>query len=198
MPDSGFAVVAHLVRAQGRHGELIADILTDFPERFAGHPRIWLTPPDAVTAPRQAVIERHWLHKGRIVLKFAGIDSIADAEIYRGWDVAIPSEARVPLTDDSIYIADLIGCHVIDETAGSADLGPVLDVARGEGGSADLLVLKKDDQELLIPFAKSYLLEVELDARVLRMRLPAGLTEVNAPMTENERTATGDRRRWSE
>src|SRR5690242_11204931 len=133
MPDSGFVVVAHLVRAQGRHGELIAEILTDFPERFAGHPRVWLTPPDAISTPRETAIERHWMHKGRIVLKFAGIDSITDAEIYRGWDVAIPREERVPLTDDMIYIADLIGCHVIDETAGFANLGPVLDVARGEG-----------------------------------------------------------------
>ena len=105
--------------------------------------------------------------------------------------------ARAPLSDNAVYIADLIGCHVIDEAAGPDDLGPVLDVERGENGSADLLVLKRDNEELLIPFAQAYLIAVDLEARVVRMRLPAGLTQLNAPLTEEERTAqqSGTRRR---
>lgn len=189
MPDSGFVVVAHLVRTQGRNGELIADILTDFPERFTERMRVWLLPPGSATPPFQAVIDGHWLHKGRIVLKFAGVDSITDAELYRGWDVAIPREERTSLADDSIYIADLVGCHIIDEANGPVDIGPVLDVARGEKEAADLLVLAKDGDELLIPFAKSYIVAIDLDARVLRMRLPAGLIHINAPITEEERSS---------
>jgi 16S rRNA processing protein RimM len=187
--DREFVLLARLVRTQGRHGEILADILTDFPERFDQRTHVWLVPPDAKTLPREAEVERHWLHKGRIVLKFAGIDSITHAEPYRGWHVAIPREARVPLTDDAVYVADLVGCHVIDEAGGSSDLGPVLDVERGENGAADLLVLKRNDEELLIPFAKAYLVAVNLDARVVRMRLPAGLTQLNAPLTEEERAA---------
>ncbi len=191
--DRDFVLLARLVRTQGRHGEIIADILTDFPERFAERTRVWLMPPDAKTPPREAEVERHWLHKGRIVLKFAGIDSISDALAFRGWHVAIPREARAPLADDAVYVADLIGCHVIDEAGGAdrdtIDLGPVVDVERGQNGAADLLVLKRDDEELLIPFAKAYLTAVDLDARVLRMRLPADLTQLNAPLTEEERAA---------
>jgi 16S rRNA processing protein RimM len=187
--ERGFVLLARLVRTQGRHGEILADILTDFPERFAGRTHVWLVPPDAKAPAREVEIERHWLHKGRIVLKLAAIDSISDAEAYRGWHIAIPREARVPLESDTVYIADLIGCHVIDETTGAADLGPVLDVERGEGGAADLLVLNHNDEELLIPFAKAYLVAVDLDARILRMRLPQGLTKINAPMTEDERSS---------
>jgi 16S rRNA processing protein RimM len=187
--ERDFVLLARLVRTQGRNGEIIADILTDFPERFSERTRVWLLPPDAKATPREAAIERHWLHKGRIVLKFAGVDSISDAEPYRGWHVAIPRDARAPLSDDAIYVADLIGCHVIDEANGAADLGPVLDVERGESGAADLLVLKRDNEELLIPFAKTYQVAVDLDARVVRMRLPAGLTQLNAPLTEEERAA---------
>jgi 16S rRNA processing protein RimM len=187
--EHSFVLLARLVRSQGRHGEILADILTDFPERFTERTHVWLLPPDAKTPPREAAIERHWLHKGRIVLKFAGIDSISNAEGYRGWHIAIPREARAPLADDAVYIADLIGCHVIDETSGPADLGPVLDVERGEGSATDLLVLNHNQEELLIPFAKAYLVAIDLDARVLRMRLPQGLTKINAPMTEDERTA---------
>jgi 16S rRNA processing protein RimM len=190
--DRDFVLLARLVRTQGRHGELIADILTDFPEKFAERTQVWLVPPQEKTPPREAAIERHWLHKGRIVLKFAGVDSISEAEAYRGWHVAIPREARAPLEEDAMYIADLIGCHVIDEAGATVDLGPVLDVERGEGGAPDLLVLKKNDDELLIPFAKAYLIAVDLDARLLRMRLPAGLREINAPLTEDERLARED------
>jgi 16S rRNA processing protein RimM len=187
--ERGFVLLARLVRTQGRQGEILADILTDFPERFSERTHVWLVPPDTKTPPREAEIERHWLHKGRIVLKFAGVDSISDAEAYRGWHVAVPREARAPLADDAVYIADLIGCRLIDEANNSADLGPVLDVERGEGDATDLLVLNHNHEELLIPFAKAYLVAIDLDARMLRMRLPQGLTAINAPMTEEERTA---------
>jgi 16S rRNA processing protein RimM len=75
---------------------------------------------------------------------------------------------------------------VIDEADG-ADLGAVLDVERGAGGAPDMLVLKSGGEELLIPFAKAYLVGLNLNARELRMRLPEGLTSINAPMNEVER-----------
>ena len=187
--DREFVLLAHLIRTQGRHGELIADILTDFPERFAERRRVWLLPPEGKSAPREAEIERHWLHKDRVVLKFVGVDSISDATPFARWQVAIPREQRAPLADDAVYVSDLIGCHLIDETGGAVDLGPVLDVERGAGDALDMLVLKSGEDELLIPFAKAYLISLDLDARVLRMRLPAGLTTINAPMTEEERAA---------
>ena len=187
--DRDFVLLARLIRSQGRHGEMIAEILTDFPERFSERSHVLLLPPDQKASPREAVIERHWLHKGRIVLKLAGIDSISDAMAMSGWQVAIPGKQRAPLTDDAVYVADLIGCHVIDEADGVVDLGPVLAVERGEGGAPDLLVLHTDEQELLIPFAKAFIVQLNLPAQVLRMRLPAGLTAINAPMTEEERAA---------
>jgi 16S rRNA processing protein RimM len=187
--DRDFVLLARLVRTQGRHGELIAEILTDFPERFAERPHVWLLPPDEKAVRREAEVERHWPHKGRIVLKFAGIDSISGATALSGWHVAIPREQRVPLAGDSVYVADLIGCHVIDETDGAVDLGPVLSVERGSGDAPDLLVVQHGDDELLIPFVKTFIAQIDLSARVLRMRLPAGLTAINAPLTDEERAA---------
>jgi 16S rRNA processing protein RimM len=190
--DRDFVLLARLLRPQGRHGELIAEILTDFPERFAERTHVWLLPAQGEAPAREADLERHWSHKGRIVLKFAGIDSINDADSYKGWHVAIPRQQRVPLDEDAMYIADLIDCHVYDETTDS-DLGPVLDVARGEGGAPDMLVLEQERgrlrEELLIPFVRAFLVSVDLEARLLRMRLPPGLIEINAPLTEEERTA---------
>lgn len=190
-PDttSDYVFLASLIRAQGRHGELLAELLTDFPHRFAERPAVWLLPPAGPSAPRAATVERHWIHKDRIVLKFAGIDSINDAELLRGWRVAVPRAERMPLADDAVYIGDLVGCRVIDEATGNTDLGPVLDVARGEKGSADLLVLAQGEDELLIPFVKGYLVSIDLEGRTVRMRLPSGLTALNAAPTDEERSA---------
>jgi 16S rRNA processing protein RimM len=185
--ERDFVLLAYLVRTQGRHGELIADILTDFPDRFKERTHVWLLPPSGKSAPREAEIERHWLHKGRVVLKFAGVDSISDAALLAGYQVAIPCEQRAPLAEDAFYVADLIGCHLIDEANSSADLGPVLDVARGTGGALDMLVLSRGNEELLIPFAKAYLVQIDLEKRVLRMRLPPGLTTINSPLSAEER-----------
>jgi 16S rRNA processing protein RimM len=186
--DHDFVLLARLIRPQGRHGELLADVLTDFPERFAERTHVWLLPAQGEALPREADLERHWPHKGRIVLKFAGVDSINDAEPYRGWHVAIPRQQRVPLDEDAVYIADMVGCRVYNETTAS-DLGPLLDVARGEGGAPDMLVLEQHGEELLIPFVKAFLVGIDLEARLLRMRLPPGLTEINAPLSEEERAA---------
>lgn len=190
--DRDFVLLARLLRPQGRHGELIADILTDFPERFAERTELWLLPAQGEAPARSAHLERQWPHKSRIVLKFAGIDSINDADLYKGWHVAIPRQQRAPLDEDAIYIADLVGCRVYDETT-TSDLGPVLDVARGGGGAPDMLVLdqggEQRGEELLIPFVKAFLVSIDLEARLLRMRLPPGLTEINAPLTEEERAA---------
>ena len=185
--ERDFVLLAHLIRTQGRHGELIADILTDFPDRFKERTHVWLLPPDGKAAPRETEIERHWLHKGRVVLKFAGVDSISDAALLAEYQVAIPREQRAPLAEDAFYVADLIGCHLIDEANSCADLGPVLDVARGTGGALDMLVLSRGNEELLIPFAKAYLVQIDLENRVLRMRLPAGLTTINSPLSAEER-----------
>src|SRR5277367_3475138 len=157
-----WVLVAHLVRPQGRDGELIADILTDFPERFAERRHLFLLSSDGKSS-RPIELQEHWLHKGRVVLKFAGIDSISDADTLRGYDVAIPRDQRAPLEDDSIYIDDLIGCHIIDiGPANAGDIGAITSVDR-ETTSTPLLIVHAagNKEELLIPFAKAYLRRID-------------------------------------
>src|ERR1700692_687420 len=100
--------LAQIRRPQGRKGELFADILTDFPEKFAERRRLWLLS-EAVPAapPREVELIAHWPHKGGIVLHFAQADSITAAEALKGLIVAIPQAERAPLAEDEVYIADL-------------------------------------------------------------------------------------------
>jgi 16S rRNA processing protein RimM len=187
MSDADWAILARLVRPQGRRGEVFADLLTDFPERFAERKRLYLvtseTNPDVV---REVTLERHWLHKGRVVLKFAGIDSINDAELLRGLMVAIPASERAPLSDGAFYIGDLIGCEVIDVSSAPVSVGKITDVDREVG----LLMVQPDGGgEVLIPFAQAYLADIDVDGKRIEMRLPEGLLDINAPISEEERRA---------
>jgi 16S rRNA processing protein RimM len=189
MTKSEWVLLARLVRPQGRRGEVLADLLTDFPEKFSERKRVFLLPPPSTkkpTEPREIALDEHWLHKGRVVLKFSGIDSINDAETLRGMEVAIPREERAPLSDDEVYVSELVGCHVY---AGELqeDIGEITDVDF-ESTAMPLLVVKRPrGDEVLIPFAKAFLKRMDVAAKRVEMALPEGLLDVNAPLTEEER-----------
>jgi 16S rRNA processing protein RimM len=182
--------LARLRHPQGRKGEVFAELLTDFPEKFAERKRLWLlgdpaaskTTPHktAVAAPRDVELIAHWQHKGGVVLHFAGVDSITAAETLNGLIVAIPRLARAALPEDEVYVGDLIGCVLID-VAGAAPvtIGEIENVDR-TAGSVALLVVQGASGEVLVPFAKSYLRSIDLAARRIEMALPEGLVELNA------------------
>ena len=185
MTDVDWTIVACLVRPQGRRGEILADLLTDFPERFAERRRLYLVVSEtSCAATREVMLERHWLHKGRVVFKFSGVDSINEAEALRGLMVAIPVSQRAPLSGDAVYISDLIGCEIVDVASASTPLGRIADVDREAGL---LIVLHPRGEEVLIPFAKPYLVGIDIAGKRIEMRLPRGLLDINTPVTEEER-----------
>ena len=188
VPHATWVLLARIVRPQGRHGEVLADIFTDFPEHFAERKRLFLRPP--VGALLDARVVSHWLHKGRVVLKFAQVDSIADAENLRGFEVVIPREERMPLEGDAVYVSDLLGVRVIDVSRGGAeDAGEITDVEPEGAGPAMLVIRTPGGDELLIPFVRAYLRKIDLEAKRMEMELPLGLLAMQAPLTEREQLA---------
>jgi 16S rRNA processing protein RimM len=193
-PDS-WAWLARISRPQGRKGEVWAEVLTDFPEKFAARKLLWLIAPEGSAAktpagntkrkmelPKQIELAAHWPHKGGIVLHFAGVDSISDAETLSGLIVAIPQEERAPLGDDEMYIGDMIGCTVFDvaKLDQPVAVGEIEDVDRSAGPVA-LLVVRGAHGEVLIPFAKSFLRRIDVAAKRIEMALPEGLVDLNPP-----------------
>jgi 16S rRNA processing protein RimM len=180
MPEapSEWVWLARIRRTQGRKGEVFAEILTDFPEKFKERRRLWLLTKDDTV--REAELTAHWLHKGGIVLHFAGVDSISAAELLAGMIVAIPRGERTALQDDETYISDLVGCVLVD-VGGDAlvEIGTIDDVDRS-AGPAPLLVVQSAKGEVLVPFAQSYLRKIDLDARRVEMELPEGLVDLNS------------------
>ena len=193
--------LARIRRPQGRRGEVFAELLTDFPDKFAERRQLWLIATDeparkagaprpshsgtrdstkAVPPARAIQLTNHWLHKGGIVLHFAGVDSISAAETLKGLIVAVPRAQRAELTEDETYISDLVGCTLVDVAGPNpVPIGTIEEVDR-TGGAAPLLVIRNPRGEILVPFAKSYLRRIDLNAKRVEMALPEGLADLNS------------------
>jgi 16S rRNA processing protein RimM len=133
-------------------------------------------------------IEDAWPHKNYVVLKFAGIDSISEAEPLVGSELQVPFSERAPIEAGAVYVSDLIGCTVLDrrrEDRGR-EVGIVKDVRFG-AGEAPLLVVGSGKTEFEIPYAQEFLKQVDVEHKRIEMALPEGLLEVNAPLTEEEK-----------
>ena len=180
--------LARIRRAQGRKGEVLAEILTDFPERFSERGQLWLlgsnSPASTPTAlktpqPRKVELVSHWLHKGAVVLHFAGVDSISAAEQLAGLIVAVPRAQRVALPEDEVHIADLIGCAIFEVGGVEPVFIGTIDNVDRTAGPVPLLIVKGAKGEVLVPFAKSYLRKLDVEARRVEAALPEGLVDLN-------------------
>ncbi|MBV9482484.1 MAG: 16S rRNA processing protein RimM [Acidobacteria bacterium] len=182
--DSGieeeFVTIARVFRTQGRRGEVAAELHTDFPELFQGRRHLFALFPSGVR--RELDVELFWQHKSYLVLKFVGVGSISEAESLVGCELQIPTSQRAELEAGAAYVSDLVGCTVLDR---ERELGAVTDVRFG-AGEAPLLVVQ-GVQEYEIPFAEAYLAELDIFRKRIKLRLPDGLLEVNAPLTDEEK-----------
>ena len=184
-PEQTWVWLARIRKVQGRKGEVLADLLTDFPEKFSERKRVWLLSGAGSTgeSAREIALENSWLpragHTSDVVLHFAGVDSIDEAEKLRGLVVAIPRTERALLGDDEVYVGDLIGCSLVDVAASPEQtVGVIEDVDRDAGPVALLVVRGAESDEILVPFAKAYLRRIDLESKRVEMTLPEGLVEV--------------------
>jgi 16S rRNA processing protein RimM len=170
-----------VVKTQGRRGELALELHTSFPDRLPPGMRVWAL---AEANNRQELqIEEVWSNKSGVVVKFAGIESISEAESLIGCELQVPREQRAQLEPGWDYISDLVGCTVFDA---DREIGKVKDVRAG-AGEAPLLVIANGPAEYEVPYAKAYLQGVNLADGQIRMSLPEGMLDVNSPVTERER-----------
>jgi 16S rRNA processing protein RimM len=166
---------------QGRHGEVAIELHSDVPDRFRIGLRLFALAPD--DSRRELQIDEIWPHKGHLVLKFAGIDSISDAEPLVGSDLQVPRSQRAQLASGWNYVSDLIGCVVFDS---GREIGKIEDVQFG-AGEAPLLIVGMAGKRCEIPYAEAYLKSVDLEDKQIHMQLPEGMLDLNAPLTAEEK-----------
>ncbi len=174
------------MKPQGRHGEVAVELFTSFPERFAERRSILAL--EANGSRRPLEVEEFWSHKGRMILKFAGVDSIDEAERLVGCEIQVPLSQRSTLEPDEAYVSDLVGCAVFVVEAGqeARQIGTIADVTFG-AGEAPLLVIRSGRREHLVPFAQAYIARLDLAGKRIEMRLPEGMLELDAPLSADEK-----------
>jgi 16S rRNA processing protein RimM len=178
-----------VLKTQGRRGEVAVEVHSDVPDRFSQGMKFWAL--QEVGSRRELKIEELWPHKGHLVLKFAGVDSISDAEILAGCELQVPATERGALEPGWNYVSDLIGCVVF---SGDREVGRIENVQFG-AGEAPLLIVSAGSKEYEIPYAEAYLQSVDLKNRRLQMLLPEGLLEVDSPLTAEEKREQADKAR---
>lgn len=166
-------IVARAVRTRGLKGEVVADLLTDFPERFEDVERLIAV---AANGQRQIVeLEDFWFQKDRVILKFKDYDDVDKAKALVGLNFAVPEDERVELEEGEYYDWELEGCMVqlVDQTV----VGPVRSILR-TGGTEILSIAANDGREVFVPLAAEIVVEIDIAAKKIVIDPPEGLLEL--------------------
>jgi 16S rRNA processing protein RimM len=171
--EDDLIVVAHVVKTRGLRGEVVADLLTDFPDRFENlKSLIGISSSDD---KRSLQIEELWFHRNRLVVKFAGFDSIDQAKELVNYDLAVPADDRVKLPSDTFYEWELVGSRVV--TIDGKEIGNVKEILR-TGGVEVLVVVDETGRDRLVPIAADIVVEIDKDQKLIRIDPPEGLLEL--------------------
>ena len=184
--DSGFGIrdlttarfedmvlVGRIARPHGLKGQVLVSPETDFvDERFAVGATVWTR---SAAGEEALVVTSARVQNGRPVVGFEGFARIEDVERLAGQELRVPESALRPLEPGMFYQHQLIGCRV--ETTDGATVG---EVARVEGGSAgSVLAIDAPRGEILVPLAVDICVDIDVNARRIRINPPDGLLELN-------------------
>ena len=168
--------VGRVRRPHGIHGDVVADIETDFPERIVAGMEVGV----GDDAPeRRLTLDNVRLHKGGWLLSFLGISTVEEAETLRDRWLFLPEQGRAELPENFYYDHELVGarCRLPD----GRDVGVVTEVVHGPG-NALLSVRRPDGGEGLVPFVSPIVVRVDSVAGEVVIDPPAGLLDEDAPL----------------
>jgi 16S rRNA processing protein RimM len=166
-------LVGRIARPHGLRGQVVVNPETDFvEERFRPGARLWTRTGEHESA---LTITSARVQNGRPVVAFEGMSRREDVEPLAGMELRVPEEALQPLEPGRFYEHQLVGCSV--ETVDGVVLGSVVRVEGGAGGSR--LAVEGSAGEILIPLAVDICVDIDVEARRIRIEPPAGLVDLN-------------------
>ena len=166
-------LVGRVARTHGLRGHVVVNPETDFvAERFRAGAEVWTR---ANGLDRALRITDARVDGPRPILAFEGVGTVEAAEGLAGAELRIPESDLLPLPEGRYYLHQLVGCRV--DTTDGATVG---EVKRVEGGAgAAVLAVDGAQGEVLVPLAQEICVGIDVDARLIRVRLPEGLLELN-------------------
>ena len=172
MSEERMLNVGKIVNTHGIRGEVKVYPQTDFPDvRFKPGAKLTMYPPES-GSPIAVEVASAREQKKMYVVKIKGFDNINDVEKYKGWELKVPEEDRVPLEEGEYYVRDIVGCEVFTEEGEL--LGTVTDTL--SPGANDIWVVKMPKgKELLLPVIDDVVLDVDVAARKIKVHLMEGL-----------------------
>jgi 16S rRNA processing protein RimM len=171
-PGSDLVLIARAVRTHGLKGEVVAELLTDFPERFEDLDEVVIVSPGGER--KSGKLENFRFQKDRVVLKLSGYDDVDAARVLIGHEFAVPESDRVQLEEDEFYDWELEGCTV---KVGDESIGQVRSVMK-TGGAEILVVTDGNGKEMLVPLASDIVLEIDPAAKTILVDPPEGLFDL--------------------
>lgn len=108
------------------------------------------------------------------ILKFEGIDTLNDVEVYKGASLFVTRKNAVKLQKDEYFIADLIDLNVVDDNGN--ELGTLIDVM--QTGANDVYIVKNaEGKELLFPAIKECILDIDFKKGKMTVHVMDGLLD---------------------
>lgn len=155
----------------GIRGEVKVFPTTDDPNRFKKLKEVIL---DTGREQKVLTIQGVKFFKQFVILKFKDIDNINDIEKYKGKSLFVTRENAVKLKKDEYFIADLIDMQV--ELEDGTVFGILTDVMR-TGANDVYCVQTKEYGEVLIPAIGDCILDVNVEAKRMKIHLMPGLVD---------------------
>lgn len=165
--------VGAITSPHGVRGEVKVFPTTDDVNRFKQLKTVLL---DTGKGHQELHVESVKFFKNMVILKFKEFSNMDEVEPLRKMGLYVTREHAVKLAKDEYFIADLIGLSVISDEG--VDLGEITDVL--QTGANDVYVIEKQKKEVLIPAIKECILDVDMDARVMKVHLLPGLIDEEA------------------
>lgn len=171
-PSAGeplYLVVGSLRRPHGVRGEMVMEVITDFPERLKPNTQVFVG-----DSHQPMTLAEARFHNEGLLIKFNGVDTPEEAGRYRNQLVYVTAADRPPLPKGRYYHHELIGFEVVDED--DQPIGVLSEVMQ-TGANDVYVVTRPGAREILLPAIASVVLDIEAGRRFIRVHLLDGLIE---------------------
>jgi 16S rRNA processing protein RimM len=169
-PNEGepvFLVVAKLRRPHGLRGEMLADVMTDFPERLIAGYNVFVGEDHRLERIRSIR-----MHGKSILLKFENYNDPESIGIYRNHLVYVRADELPALPEGELYQHQILGLRVVSDDG--LNIGRLESIL--ETGANDVLIVRQaTGGEILLPVIDDVILDIDLDAGEIRVHLTPGL-----------------------